>query len=131
MNMKKGFSLVELIFSIAILGIIAAVALPKLFNTKTNATVSTIKQDISTITTSVQSYYVSNGSIDKITDAVNINSSTWNIEDKDVQFKVDDTLCVKIELVDNSLNVTIDPTSTTTCQKLYDSGIRDVSYELE
>ena len=129
--MKKAFSLIELIFAIAILGIIAAVAIPKLLNTKGSATVSTIKQDISTITTSIQSYYMINGSISKITDAVNINSSTWNIEDKKVEFKSDSKTCVKIEIVGSNLSVDIDQQSSSLCMQLYNEGVRDTSYTLQ
>lgn len=129
-SLKKGFSIIELIFVIAVLGIIAAVAVPKLMDSRSSALVTTIKQDITTITTSIQSYQMINNKIEKITDSVNINSSTWNINDLKVEFFYDDNECVTIEIVSKKLNVTIDENSSSLCQKLYESGIRNVSYEL-
>ena len=129
-SLKKGFSIIELIFVIAVLGIIAAVAVPKLMDSRNSAIVTTVKQDISTITTSIQSYYMINNKIEKITDSVNINASTWNINDLKVKFISDDEECVSIEILSNKLQVKIDSHSSSICQKLYDSGVRDVSYEL-
>ena len=127
---KKAFSLIELIFVIAVLGIIAAVAVPKLLDTRSSAIVSTVKQDISTISTAIQSHYMIKGEIAKITDSVNVNTKTWNVEDKNVEFIHDNESCVKIEVVDNNVNIIVDANSSTLCQELYDSGVRAVSYEL-
>ena len=44
--MKFAFSLLELIFVIVVLGIIASFAIPKFIDTKDSALVSTIKRDI-------------------------------------------------------------------------------------
>ena len=129
-SVKKGFSIIELIFVIAVLGIIAAVAVPKLMDSRSSALVTTIKQDISTITTSIQSYQLINNKIEKISDSVNINSTTWDISDLKVKFLSENNVCVVIEIVTDKLNVIIDKDSSTVCQKLYDSGVRDVSYEL-
>jgi general secretion pathway protein G len=129
-SLKKGFSIIELIFVIAVLGIIAAVAVPKLMDSRSSAIVTTIKQDISTITTSIQSYHMINNKIEKISDSVNINANTWNINDLKVEFFSEDKECIAIEVVTNKLNVTIDKDSSKICQKLFDSGVRDVSYEL-
>ena len=129
-NLKKGFSLIELIFVIAILGIIAAVAIPKLLDSRSNAVISTIKQDISTISTSIQSHYMVNGTLTKITDAVNVNSQTWIIADKKLEFKSETIACVTIEIVLTKLNITIDNSSSDLCQKIYESGVRSVSYDL-
>ncbi len=129
-NLKKGFSLIELIFVISILGIIAAVAVPKLLDSRGSAVVSTVKQDVSTISTAIQSHYMIDGALDKIIDAVNINSQTWTIEDKKVEFKYETVTCVTIEIVASKLNITIDNTSSNLCQKIYDSGVRSVSYDL-
>ena len=130
-NMKKSFSLIELIFVISVLGIIAAIAVPKLINTKNNASAATIKQDITTITTSIQSYYILNNKIEKISDAVNINPNTWSITDQKIEYKVNGTTCVTIEITtSNKLTVAIVANSSDICQKIYDSGIRDISYDL-
>ena len=129
-NMKKAFSILELIFIIAVLGIIAAIAVPKLMDTRNNAQATTIKQDIATITTSVQSYYMLNNSIEKISDTVSINPATWSITDKKLEYEIQDKICVIIDVNNNKLTIDIDETSSEVCQKLYDEGIRDISYEL-
>ena len=72
-KLKKGFSLLELIFSIVIIGIIASFAIPKYLDTRDSAVVSTIKRDISSATTSIQSYHLINGKVDKISDAITLN----------------------------------------------------------
>jgi general secretion pathway protein G len=128
--MKKAFSLIELIFIISVLGIIAAVAVPKLLDSRSNAVVTTIKQDIVTITTSIQSHYMLNNGIDKIADAVNINSKTWLITDKKLEYKDNEATCIVIEVLNSKLEITIDEVSGEICKKLYDSGIRTVSYSL-
>lgn len=130
MKNKKAFSLLELIFVIAVLGIIAAISIPKFLNSKTEATINSIKQDITTISTSIQSYYLINNKIDKISDSVNINESVWSVEDKKVEYKIDESVCIKIEIVNNKLNVIVNENSSDICKKIYDSGIRSNTYEL-
>lgn len=129
-KMEKGFTLIELIFVIAVLGIIAAVAVPKLLDSRSNAIVSTIKQDINTITTSVQSYYMINGNIDKISDSVNLNTQTWSIADKKVEFINEGSTCISLEVDSSKLNIIIDQNSSSLCFKIYSSGVRSVSYDL-
>jgi len=129
-SFKKGFSIIELIFVIAVLGIIAAVAVPKLMDSRSSAIVTTIKQDISTITTSIQSYYMINNKIEKISDSVNINANTWTVNDLKVEFFSKDQECVTIVVSTNKLSVNIEKDNSEICQKLYESGVRDVSYEL-
>ena len=131
MNNKKAFSLIELIFAIVIISIIASVALPKLMDTRTDAVVSTLKQDITTVVTSVQSYYLVKGKIDKISDAVNLNSSTWDIEDTKIQYLEDSKACVIIKKVNSTLELIIDKSTGSICQKLYDSGIVTTTYDLK
>lgn len=129
-SLKKGFSIIELIFVIAILGIIAAAAVPKLMDSRSSAMVTTIKQDISTITSSIQSYYMINNNIAKITDSVNINSSTWKVSDLEVEYISEDKTCIGIIIKENQLDVSISETSSDICQKIYDSGIRNITYDL-
>ena len=129
-SLKKGFSIIELIFVIAVLGILAAVAIPKLLDTRSSALEATIKQDISTISTSIQSYYMLNQKIEKISDAVNINTNTWDVDNSKVSFVSEGNECVSIEVISNKLNIVINQDSSKICKKLYESGIRDERYEL-
>ncbi len=129
--MRKGFSLIELIFMIVIIGIIASIAVPKLMDTRNSAIVSTLKQDIGTVTTSVQSYYMQHGKIDKISDAVNLNSSTWIILDKEIKYMGDSDVCVSIKLDNNSLIVTINENASAICKELKDSGMSTINHSLK
>ena len=79
--MKSAFSLLELIFAIVVLGIVASFAIPKYIDTKDTALVSTIKRDINTAISSIQGYYLLNQKIDKISDALSLNDTNWIITD--------------------------------------------------
>jgi general secretion pathway protein G len=127
---RKAFSMIELIFAIVILGTIAAVAIPKLSNSKNSANVAVIKQDISTVVTSLQSYYLLNDKLDKISDVVNLNSKIWDISDNRVSVSFDSKECVSIEISGSSIVLSIDHESTSMCQKLYDDGIKNNTYNL-
>jgi general secretion pathway protein G len=128
---KSAFSLIEMMFAIIIIAIIASFAIPKLMGSKDDATVSTIKQDIQTITSSVQTYYMVNGKIEKISDSVILNSSIWDISDLSVTYKEDDKQCVNIKIEDKQLKISIDKTAGDICQKIYDEGIRSNSIDLK
>ena len=59
--MKKAFTMIELVFVIVILGILAAVAIPKLIATRTDAQVSKRLGQIRAISNEVSSYVFSQG----------------------------------------------------------------------
>ena len=136
MQKSKAFSLIELIFMIVVMGIIASVALPKLMNTRDNAIISSLKQDVATITTSIQSYYLVKGKIDKISDAVNFNTSTWKTgsSDNEILYSEDSTTCITIKVVDSNLSIIVDGTASgvdgSICKKLLDDGVVSSSYKL-
>ena len=125
----------EIIFAIVILGVIASVAIPKFMSTKSDASASTLMQDIRATSTSVQSHYIVNGSISKISDAISLNSNTWTISDLKVDFLEDGESCVSLEIVTSGSNVNLVQTINTNhtgaiCTKLQTQGIRSDTFKL-
>ena len=59
--MKKSFTMIELIFVIVIIGILAAVAIPKLVATRDDAQVSSISYLIKSSTRELINYYTAQG----------------------------------------------------------------------
>lgn len=131
--MKAAFSLLELIFAIVVLGIIVSVAVPKFLDTRDSALVSTIKRDVNTAINSIQSYYLLNQKIEKLTDAMEISDSNWKVEDLKL---TDKNSCLTIEVKTSSneaknIELVVDSTKETTiCKKLRDAGLVSKSVEL-
>jgi prepilin-type N-terminal cleavage/methylation domain-containing protein len=59
--MKKSFTMIELIFVIVILGILAAVAIPKLMSTRDDATTASLTTQIKSATQEMIGYYTAQG----------------------------------------------------------------------
>lgn len=130
--MKKAFSLLELIFVIVIIGVIASFAVPKFLDTKDSAQISTLKRDISSIISSIQTYHIQKGNIEKISDAITLNKKNWEIEDLKVS-DINGCLSIEVKEVNGirslNLDVPIDNTKAI-CVKIRDNGIETTVYEL-
>ncbi len=134
-KMKKGFSLLELIFAIVVIGIIASFAIPKYLDTRDSAMASTIKRDIASATTSIQSYHLVNAKIDKISDAITLNPTHWTITDSKITYKDNNKDCVSLEVKDNSgsksLELVVDSTAKSgICKILTADGIKTSTFDL-
>ena len=131
--MKSAFSLLEIIFVIVIFGIVASFAVPKFMDTKDSAQVATIKRDINTAINSIQSYYLLNQKIEKISDTMTISSDNWLIEDLKIS---DKNSCLSLEVKTASsglktIELVVDSDNETAiCKKIIDSGVVSKSFEL-
>ena len=54
---RKGFTLIELLIVVVIIGILAAIAIPKFSNTKEKAYLAAMKSDLRNLVTAQESYF--------------------------------------------------------------------------
>lgn len=54
---RKGFTLIELLIVVVIIGILAAIAIPKFANTKEKAYIASMKSDLRNLVTAEESYF--------------------------------------------------------------------------
>ena len=57
MRNTKGFTLIELLIVVVIIGILAAIAIPKFANTKEKAYIAAMKSDLRNLVTAEESYF--------------------------------------------------------------------------
>jgi prepilin-type N-terminal cleavage/methylation domain-containing protein len=62
MTNKKGFTLIELLIVVVIIGILAAIAIPKFANTKEKAYIASMKSDLRNLITAQEAYFSDNNS---------------------------------------------------------------------
>ena len=57
---RKGFTLIELLIVVVIIGILAAIAIPKFATTKEKAYMTAMKSDLKNLTTAEEAYFADN-----------------------------------------------------------------------
>jgi general secretion pathway protein G len=130
-NFKNAFSIIELIFAIVIIGIIATLAVPKLLDISSKASVSTIHQDTNSIVSAIQNYHLINKKIDKISDSININTSVWTVNDLSVKYIENEKTCISIEVSNSILSLTIDDTVGDICKEVKEKGLVSTTFKLK
>ena len=78
--MKKGFTMIELIFVIVILGVLASVAIPRLAATRDDAELSKAATNITIAVSDMAAYYTAQGEFDatdlsKMTNALDVGTT--------------------------------------------------------
>src|SRR5690348_13569419 len=57
LKMRKGFTLIELLIVVVIIGILAAIAIPKFANTKQKAYITAMKSDLRNLVTAQEAFF--------------------------------------------------------------------------
>ena len=76
---RKGFTLIELLIVVVIIGILAAIAIPKFASTKEKAYITAMRSDLRNLMTAEESYFSDYGTYTTSTTALKGFSQTTNV----------------------------------------------------
>ncbi|MBU0631942.1 type II secretion system GspH family protein [bacterium] len=72
-NFKSAFTMIELVFVIVILGILAAIAIPKLAATRDDAKIAKGATELATAVADIASYYTAQGTLGLVSKMTNVS----------------------------------------------------------
>ncbi|MBX7490636.1 type II secretion system protein [Helicobacter turcicus] len=104
MQTKKAFTMLELVFILVILGILAAVAIPKISASRDDAKFVALKSDINTLKTAFPAYFLAQGQGTFLT-AITLSSANWNLNAYAITSKLQDSNqnpCISVRLLDTN-----------------------------
>ena len=78
MRNTKGFTLIELLIVVVIIGILAAIAIPKFANTKEKAYIASMKSDLRNLITAQEAYFADQVTYASTTTNLNYSVSAGN-----------------------------------------------------
>ena len=75
-SIRRGFTLIELLIVVVIIGVLAAIAIPKFQSTKGKANAATLKSDLRNLATAQEAYFYEHLSYTTTLSALNVSLST-------------------------------------------------------
>ncbi len=76
---RKGFTLIELLIVVVIIGILAAIAIPKFSNTKEKAYIAAMKSDLRNLVTAEESYFADTDLYGSVVNLANYYAPTTGV----------------------------------------------------
>lgn len=114
---RSGFTMIELVFIIVILGILGAIAVPKMAASRLDAKIVAIKSDIGTFAQAIPAMAMSQNNAATITfaNAVSVNEGNWgkSSDDKKIWSKIKKDGSSATAEGDACVVITIDSTAKT------------------
>jgi prepilin-type N-terminal cleavage/methylation domain-containing protein len=75
-KLRKGFTLIELLIVVVIIGILAAIAIPKFANTKSKAYITAMKSDLRNLVTAEEAFFADSSKYTQTVTQLKFQNST-------------------------------------------------------